>query len=119
MPSWSTKTCLPHFEVGDRVRILIDAFPNRVFEGDIDQIATTAELSTRTFAAEVGLENEDGLLRPGMLARAIFVRQFYDDAITIPLFAVTTFESGKHVFVEQSGDQHYFQRVGDKDFSTR
>lgn len=94
-----------HFAAGDPVTILIDAFPDRTFTGSIHRIATTSELAARTFTftAEISVDNRDGALKPGMMARAIFVRDTFHDAITIPMFAVVTYDDERFVFVENGG----------------
>lgn len=92
-----------HFEPGDKVQLVPDAFPDKVFTGVIHRIATSAELSTRTFITEVELDNREGLLRPGMIARGRFVRQVHREAITAPLFSILSRGDESYVFVEEDG----------------
>ena len=94
---------VPRFVVGDTVDIVVDALPERAFSGTIYRIATTAEISTRTFATEIEVANPDGLLRPGMIARAILVRETFPDAIAIPIYAAITLDDRYLVFVESEG----------------
>ena len=89
--------------IGDTVFVDLDAYSGRTFEGKVFRIATSAESATRTFATEVELDNADGLLRPGMIARAKFIRKTYENAITVPLFSVLTRNDGRIVFVEEDG----------------
>ncbi|MEK7794948.1 MAG: efflux RND transporter periplasmic adaptor subunit [Candidatus Hydrogenedentota bacterium] len=97
---------LPEREVtlihqGDHVNLVLDAYEGREFEGTFYRIATSADLTTRTFLAEVEVVNPEGLLKPGMIARAAIVRKNYPNAITVPLFSVVTRESQRYVFVEK------------------
>ncbi|HIJ64316.1 MAG TPA: efflux RND transporter periplasmic adaptor subunit [Candidatus Hydrogenedentes bacterium] len=94
---------VPWFSVGDAVNVAADAFPGQEFNGTIHRIATTADVVTRTFGAEIELENASGLLRPGMITRATLVRQEYPDSVLIPFFAVITREDAQRVFVEENG----------------
>lgn len=94
---------IPFFTKGDTVEVTLDALPGKIFEGTICHIATTAEGSTHTFVAKIALDNPEGHFKPGMIARASFVRRLFEDAIAIPLFSVITTESGRHVFVERDG----------------
>lgn len=91
------------FSPGDGARVVLDAHPGKVFLGTIHRIATSAEEGTRTFATEIELDNAEGLLRPGMIARATLVRKAYESAITIPLFTVMSRDDHRVVFVEDKG----------------
>lgn len=90
-------------KVGDRVGIRFDVFPDRTFDGTVYKLATSAEAATRTFKAEIELDNSDGLLKPGMIARARFIKRAFPDAITVPLFAVIQRDGGAYVFIEDEG----------------
>lgn len=94
---------VPYFSRGHRVKVRLDAFPAEHFEGTIYRVAITAEESTRTFATEIELDNAEGRLKPGMIARARLVRRSFPNAITIPLFSVITSEDGQYAFVEEDG----------------
>lgn len=97
---------VPHFDSGNPVRITIDAFPGKTFEGHIHRIATTADAETRTFATEVEVDNADGLLKPGMIARAVLIKKSYLEAITVPLFSVMSDGAERYVFVESESTAH-------------
>lgn len=94
---------VPYFEEGDPVRITVDAHEGKIFEGRIYRLATTAEASTRTFAAEIAITNEEGLLRPGMIARGTFVRQTFPDSLLVPIYSVISLEDRRFVYVEKGG----------------
>ena len=68
--------------VGQVVDVSVDAFPGRVFSGQVVRVADKAEFTpknvqakedrmTLVYAVEVDLPNRDGLLKPGMPADAI------------------------------------------------
>ena len=54
---------------GDSVEITADAVPGKTFYGKVDKIYPTIDAATRTFTAEVIVENNYSTLRPGMFAR--------------------------------------------------
>ncbi len=91
------------FSNGDTVSVHVDALPDRSFEGVIESVATTAEPSTLTFQAEVAVENPEGVLKPGMIARASLVRRTYEDSVVAPIFSVLSVENQRFVFVERDG----------------
>ena len=76
---------LGHIKPGERVRARVDAFPNKEFEGTIEQIARAAEFTPRNvqtpeerikqvFGVKVRLKNPEGSLRAGMSADVDFIR---------------------------------------------
>lgn len=92
-----------HFHAGAPVDITVDALDGAVFSGSVFRIATSADRATRTFVTEVAIDNPDGRLKPGMTVRARFVRDRFENAIAIPLFAVISLENQHFVFVEKDG----------------
>jgi membrane fusion protein (multidrug efflux system) len=94
---------VPSFRPGDAVAVSFDAAPDHAVEGHIYRIATTAESATRTFITEIEVNNRDGILKPGMIARVALVRAAYPDAITVPMFALISRVEGRYVFVEVGG----------------
>ncbi len=54
---------------GQVVETTTDAFPERVFRGIVESTAAAANPVTRTFAVEARIDNRDGSLRSGMIAR--------------------------------------------------
>jgi len=92
-----------HFKVEDPVAVTLDALPGRDFEGRIYLMATSADVTTRTFQTEIELDNADGSLKPGMTIRARLVRETYPDAIAVPIFSILSMENQRFVAVEEDG----------------
>ncbi len=72
-------TQLGNIHLGQEVRVMVDSFPNRVFNGVIKEINQNAEFTPRqsitqreranmVFAVKVQLDNQDGVLKAGMPA---------------------------------------------------
>jgi multidrug resistance efflux pump len=70
-------------KLGQSTQVSVDAY-DHLFEGTVTHIASSAEFTPRNvqtqeervhmvFAVKVSLDNDDGLLRPGMPADATFV----------------------------------------------
>lgn len=91
------------FNTGDPVEIIVDALDGAAFQGTVHRIATSAERATRTYATEVALDNAAGQLKPGMTVRAKLVRDRFEQAIAVPLFAVVSLENQHFVLVEHEG----------------
>jgi RND family efflux transporter MFP subunit len=54
---------------GDVVTLTVDAIPGRTFRGKIDRLYPVIDAATHTFKAEVVVDNQNKVLRPGMYAR--------------------------------------------------
>jgi Cu(I)/Ag(I) efflux system membrane fusion protein/cobalt-zinc-cadmium efflux system membrane fusion protein len=57
-------------ELGDKVVIEVDAFPNQKFQGEVSFIYPTISSKTRTTQIRIDVPNTKGRLKPAMLARA-------------------------------------------------
>jgi HlyD family secretion protein len=75
------ETRVGQVRVGQEVKVQVDSFPDRVFVGEVVNIAGEAEFTPRNvqtkeervnlvFAVKVHIPNPDGLLKPGMPADA-------------------------------------------------
>lgn len=90
-------------EPGRPAEVVVDAYPGRTFEARLHFVAPAADPVTRSFLVELELPNQDGLLRPGMVARAMLVRRTIPSGIVVPLDAIMTREDGDVTFVVEDG----------------
>jgi HlyD family secretion protein len=90
-------------EPGMKARCILDTYPDRVFEGRIEEVGSVAAeagrrwWSTTTrpgFPVRVSLEQTDPLMRPGLSVRVEVIRGEWADALVIPRGAVR-FEEGR------------------------
>lgn len=88
---------------GQDVTVHVDAYPERRWAGRIDFVAWKADPATRTFQVRVVVDNADGHIRPGMIARGAFLRRLIEGAVTAPLFTVQDKGGERIVFVERDG----------------
>lgn len=61
-------TSLRSLKLGDTLTITSDATPGTEFTGQISRISPSADQNSRAFEVEVTIPNEQGLLKPGMIA---------------------------------------------------
>jgi len=92
------------FKKGNKVRITIDAIPDREFEGTINYIAPEASREVRTFLAEIIVNNADGSIRAGVMGNARIVRKVNENALMIPINALIETQNGMIVYVLKEGD---------------
>ena len=95
--------------VGDSALVHVDAFPEKVFEGNLLSISPLTEQSfeewppTATFRAFARMNAPDPRLRPGMNAAADIVQSKLPNAISVPAKAVFTFQGQPVVYVKAGG----------------
>ncbi len=77
-------------KVGTPVRLEFDALPGKRIEGKVTNLSPVIDQRTGTAIAEVKLDNSNGLLRPGMYARAYLIVDSRKDAILLPSSATLT-----------------------------
>ncbi len=88
---------------GKRVFVKIDALPNSRFSGRIKTLGLEADLKSRSFPAEVVIDNAKGKLYSGLMARVEMLAEYKDNQIIVPRHAVLDREKGTIVFVEKGG----------------
>jgi len=92
-----------HVRLGMTMTVVIDTLGFAEATGDVIFVKQVADPDTLTFPVHLAVANPEGRIRPGMIARAMLVRQQLDEAIGVPLFTIIRREDGYHVFVEQEG----------------
>ncbi|MFP4559871.1 MAG: efflux RND transporter periplasmic adaptor subunit [Thiohalorhabdus sp.] len=95
---------LGRVRVGMPVRLTVDTFPDRTFEGEVTAIEPEVAQETRNFAVRATLPNEDRSLRPGMFAQAAVQLPEQGDVVTLPQTAVSTDPYGESVFVVEEAE---------------
>jgi membrane fusion protein (multidrug efflux system) len=90
---------------GQAVRVLVAAYPERVFAGEIQAISPAIDTSTRNLKLRARLENPDLALRPGMFARVSALLPVEEQVLTLPREAISFNTYGDSVFLiaEQDG----------------
>lgn len=93
-------------KVGQTVRISVDAYPGKTFQGKITTIEPQVATDTRNIRAQATIANPDHILKPGMFATTTVVLPDKPPAITVPETAVDYTLYGDSVFLitEKKGD---------------
>lgn len=94
----------PQVKNGMKVRVVADVYPDKSFEGTIFRIHPTINAMSRSFNAEVRINNGSELLRPGMFARS-FIDMGQAEAIVVPANSVLMQEgtNERYIFVVENG----------------
>jgi multidrug efflux system membrane fusion protein len=105
-------------QVGQIVRINVDAYPGRTFEGKITTIEPQISADTRNIRVQATIPNPDNILKPGMFATTTVVLPDKPPVITVPETAVDYTLYGDAVFVinEKKGDDGKTSLTADRTY---
>ena len=93
-------------KVGQTVRIAVDAYPGRTFEGKITTIEPQIATETRNIRVQATMQNPDKILKPGMFATTTVVLPDKPPVITVPETAVdyTLYGDSVYLLGEKKGE---------------
>jgi len=86
-------------KVGQVVRIKVDAYPGKTFEGKVTTIEPQIASDTRNIRVQATIANPDRILKPGMFATTTVVLPDKPAVVTVPETAVDYTLYGDSVFV--------------------
>ena len=95
-----TQDMLPLLTLGQEMDVVIDSFPNRVYQGSVTTIGPIAVSTGEIFPIEVTIKN-DGHLMDGLAAHASASVQ--ESGIVVPSSAVVQISGASYVFVIKDG----------------
>jgi multidrug efflux system membrane fusion protein len=111
-------------KVGQTVRVVVDAYPARKFEGKITTIEPQINTDTRSIRIQATIENPDHVLKPGMFATTTVVLPDKPAVVTVPETAVdyTLYGDSVYLITEKKADDgttsltavRTFVRTGDR-----
>src|SRR5439155_13902082 len=88
-----------NLKVGQIVRVVVDAYPGRKFEGQITTIEPQISTDTRNIRVQATIANPDHILKPGMFATTTVVLPEKPPVVTVPETAVDYTLYGDSVFL--------------------
>lgn len=102
-----TGTVPEHFALeirpGQPVRIRVEPVPSRQFAGRVTRVSPAVDMTSRTVQVEAEVPNPEGLLKPGLFARAALVLREDRNVAFVPEGAVSYFAGITRVFVVADG----------------
>jgi membrane fusion protein, multidrug efflux system len=95
-----------HLTVGQTVRLKVDAYPGRTFEGKITTIEPQIATDTRNIRVQATLPNPDHILKPGMFTTTTVVLPDKPPVITVPETSVdyTLYGDSVYLITEKKED---------------
>jgi len=89
-----------YLNIGQSVEIFVDSVPDQIFVGEIEAIDSQVDPNAQQIAVRATVNNENRILKPGLLARVKIIVGSKDDSLIVPAEAV-----------ESNGDQSYVYKV--------
>lgn len=89
---------------GQGVTVTVDALPDRVFEANVRYVSASVQRETRSLEVEAVLPNEDGVLRPGLFAKARLETAGEQTVAEVPAAAIHTEAGVSRVFLVVDGE---------------
>lgn len=86
-------------KVGHKVQLQTDAWPGKVFPGEIAAISPQVDTTTRNISVEARLDNSGEILLPGMFGKIFWRYGEKQVLVTVPQSAITYNPYGATVFI--------------------
>ena len=96
MKSTVTQDKLPTLSIGQKMSIIIDSYPDRIFKGTITSIGPIAVSTGEVFPIEISMQNEMGLMA-GLSAHTSLIHR--TKGIIVPTSSIIQSNGESHVFV--------------------
>jgi membrane fusion protein (multidrug efflux system) len=93
-------------QVGQTVRVRVDAFPDAAFDGKLSRISPSSNRENRSIAVEALVDNHDRKLKAGFFANAAIVTRSDEEAVMVPQEALITFAGVTKLFVVADSIAH-------------
>jgi multidrug efflux system membrane fusion protein len=95
-----------NLKVGQTVRIMVDAYPGRTFEGKITTIEPQIASDTRNIRVQGTIANPDKILKPGMFATTTVVLPDKPPVVTVAETAVdyTLYGDSVYLITDKKGE---------------
>jgi membrane fusion protein, multidrug efflux system len=89
---------------GSQAEVKFRALPGETRSAEITYASSVLDSETRTYAIEIEIGNNTGVIKPEMVADLMIERQRIENAIVIPRTAVLRDEDGEFVFIARESD---------------
>ncbi len=86
----------------DEADVIIEALGSRKVTGKKIFLSRQPSTLARLYDLELIVQNPDGRILPGMFARVALVKEVFDEALVIPIYAVITQGDESFVYIEKN-----------------
>ena len=102
---------IAQFNIGQKINITTNAYPNKEFEGTISFIDLILNNATRTITVRATLQNKNDLFKPGMFVtgKVKGATQTMENTLTVPASAVLWTGERSLVYVKTNPNEPVFE----------
>ena len=102
---------IAQFSVGQKVKVVANAFPNKEFDATISFIDPVLDNATRTVTVRATLDNRKGLFKPGMFVTAKIknATNTNDNALSVPASAILWTGERSLVYLKTNPNEPVFE----------
>jgi RND family efflux transporter MFP subunit len=100
-----------YLDKDDAAAVLVEAYPDASFSGQVDRIGVKADPNTNTFEVEILVANSNLVFKAGLTATVNITINEIEDAIMIPQNCVLFRKNRQEVFVVVDGDRAIVREV--------
>ena len=104
------ESAVQRIAIGQQVKVSVDAFPDQQLTGVVTKVAVVADSANsfmnpdlKVYPTTITIDGEFDWLRPGMSSEVEILVDTLEDAIYVPLQAVTYFDDKRVVYVSRGG----------------
>ena len=90
---------VPLVSKGMTATMTVDAYPGKIFRGNVARLSQAIDLGTRTMMVEIDVPNREHFLKGGMFATVDAIVAVHDTVITLPAEAVLKDGNSAYVYV--------------------
>lgn len=101
-----SENLIKYASIGKPVKIKLEAYPDKSFNGTIQQIGSTVNPTTRTFELEIHVSNQNRLIRPGMFARVGMILDHHKNVLTIPAESIFNKGEDSYTYIVKNNTAH-------------
>ncbi len=88
---------------GQKANIRLEAIPERVFPGEVTQVAVSSLPNIRLFKVEITVQNPDMIIKPGMTALSTIMTEKMNGVYTFSLDATVLRDGNRVLFLASNG----------------
>jgi len=102
---------IEQFKKGQEVKVITNAYPNKIFKGTVDFIDPVLNTKTRTVDLRVVLNNKEAIFKPGMFVSAEIESDKINsnEVITVPSSAVLWTGERSVVYIKSNPNEPVFE----------
>lgn len=101
---------LPYVKKGDEIILRLPSYPDFSKRLPVDRVGSAINPGNRTFEVQVKLKNQDGMIKPNMVATLLINDYQNPEALVIPSRLIKEDLKGKYIYTAQSNSPELVAR---------